>query len=119
MSMNFRSGLQIGEAPAVANVAAERLWKNTTFGADTFDTSNPGAALHRSMSAGFLLCEFTPKPLGKRVLGGIRRRFEPGTARSTNGHSILASIASAGATLYANGNRQIDSAAQAAGRRLR
>jgi hypothetical protein len=66
--MNFRSGLQIGEAPAVANVAAERLWMNTTFGADTFDTSNPGAALHRSMSAGFLLCEFTPKPLGKRVL---------------------------------------------------
>ena len=42
--------------------------KTLTFGANIFDTSNSGATLHRSMSAGFLLCEFAAKPLGKRVL---------------------------------------------------
>src|ERR1035441_10284435 len=64
--------------PGAGGSDAERMPRRTRRGRCSFAARGPrrrvltardrGASLHRSMNAGFLLCEFTAKPLRKSVL---------------------------------------------------
>src|ERR1039458_7941875 len=64
--------------PGAGGSDAERVPRRTRRGRCSFAARGPrrrvltardrGASLHRSMNAGFLLCEFTAKPLRKSVL---------------------------------------------------